>query len=264
MSDPVIHSSAIVEDGAELAKGVEIGPFCCVGPHVKLGANVKLIAHVTIQGRTKIGANSKVSPYTVLGGAPQHIGYRGEDTLLTLGENNDIRENVTMNLGTVQGRGETLIGDNGLFMTGVHIGHDCIVHDNVIFANNATLGGHVIIGDYVFIGGFSGIHQNCQIGPYAFLGAMSVANHDLIPFGSANGIYADLAGLNLIGMKRRGMSRDVINELRKAYRLLFADEGSFKERMDDVASLFEAHPEVMKVIDFIKNERARPIMMPKN
>ncbi len=262
MTTPNIHSSAIIEEGAVISDGTVVGPFCHVGSKVVLEKKVVLKSHVNVQGRTHIGEHTQVSSFTFLGGAPQHIGYRGEDTALIIGKNNDIRENVTMNIGTVQGRGETVIGDGGLFMTGCHIGHDCIVRNNVIFANNATLGGHVVVGDHVFVGGLSAIHQNCHVGSYAFIGGYAAVTYDLIPYGSANGIYADLVGLNLIGMKRRGMSREVIQTMRQAFKALFSKTDSFQERVEEVSSKFSSSPEVMRIIDFINSDRTRPIMLP--
>ena len=167
-----------------------------------------------------------------------------------------------MNPGTVGGRGETVVGDNGLFMVGSHIAHDCIVGDHTVFANNATLGGHVTVGDYVMLGGLAAVHQHARVGPYAFIGGVSAVVADVIPYGSVHGVHAHLAGLNIVGMKRRGFSRDKIHDLRNAYRLLFAWEGTFQERVDDVAEQFADNVEVMEIINFIRSDSARSISLP--
>lgn len=257
-----IHATAIIEPGAELGEDVAIGPYCHIGAGARLGDNVTLHNHVVVTGRTEIGARTQVYPFAVLGGPPQHIAYKGEDTALVIGADNVIREHVTMNPGTAQGRGVTTIGDHGLFMTGAHVAHDCVVGDHVIFANNATLGGHVIIQDYVFMGGLSAVHQFCRIGAYAFIGGCAAVPSDVIPYGSAMGNHAFLTGLNIVGMKRRGVSRAAIHDLRAAYRLLFAEEGTFQERLDDAAKLFGEREEVMRIVDFVSEGAARPLMTP--
>ncbi|GAB4517241.1 MAG: acyl-ACP--UDP-N-acetylglucosamine O-acyltransferase [Parvularculaceae bacterium] len=257
-----INPSSIIEDGAQIGDGVEIGPFCRVGAHVTLSHGVKLHSHVVLQGRTFIGPDTEIFPFVSLGSPPQHLGYRGEDTSLVIGAGNKIREYVTMNPGTAQGRGETRVGDNCLFMTGAHVAHDCTVGSNVVFANNATLGGHVHVEDYVFLGGLCAVHQFCRIGAYAFVGGAAAVPGDVIPFGSVHGNHAHLAGLNIVGMKRRGLSRDVIHDLRAAYRLLFADEGTFQERIADVADLYGDRPEVKQMIAFIRAPSTRPLVFP--
>jgi UDP-N-acetylglucosamine acyltransferase len=257
-----IHSTAIVHDGARLGDGVEIGPYSIIGPKVTLGDGVRLISHAVIDGATTIGAGSTVYPFAVLGVPPQHLGHKGEDTRLVIGTNNIIREHVTMHTGTVGGGGVTSVGDNGLFMVGAHIAHDCVVGNDVVFANSATLGGHVKIGDFVFMGGLCAIHQHTRIGRYAFVGGAAGVPKDVIPYGSVWGNHAHLEGLNLVGLKRRGFSRDQIRNLRSAYRLLFAEEGSFQERIEDTAATFAGSPEVMEIVDFIRADAARPICLP--
>ncbi len=257
-----IHSTSIIEDGAVIGEGVVIGPWCRVSAKATLGDRVELKSHVVVDGRTSIGARTVVHPFAVLGGPPQHLGYRGEDTSVRIGADCVIREHATVNLGTVAGRGETVIGDKCFMMTGSHVAHDCIIGSNVIFANNATLGGHVVIGDYVFLGGLCAVHQFCRVGAYAFIGGCAAVPTDVIPYGSANGNHATLAGLNIIGMKRRGMSREAIHDLRAAFRMLFADEDSFQERIDRVASTFAQSEEVMRIINFIREDTRRPLMAP--
>lgn len=257
-----IHPSAIIEEGAVLGAGVTVGPYCRVASKATLGDGVELKSHVVVDGRTAIGDRTVVYPFAILGGPPQHLGYRGEDTGLRIGADCVIREHVTLNLGTVSGRGETVVGDKCFLMTGAHVAHDCIVGSNVIFANNATLGGHVVVEDSVFLGGLCAVHQFCRIGAFAFIGGCAGVPTDVIPYASATGNHAQLAGLNIVGMKRRGMSRSAIHNLRAAYRLLFADEGSFRERLDSVAAAYAQSEEVMRVVKFIREDTRRPLMAP--
>ena len=259
----VIHPSSIVDPAAELGDGVEIGPYCIIGAGVVLGPAVRLASHVVIEGHTTVGERCVIHPLAVLGGAPQHAGHRGEPTRLVIGANNVIREHVTMHRGTMLGRGVTTVGANGLFMVGVHIAHDCEVGDQVTMVNNATLGGHVRVEDHVIMGGLSAAHQYIRIGRHAFVGGMAGVNHDVIPFGNVWGNHAHLEGLNLVGLKRRGFSRESINKLRAAYRLLFAEEGTFQERLEDTAVTFADCLEVMEIIDFIRADSNRPLTTPK-
>jgi UDP-N-acetylglucosamine acyltransferase len=258
-----IHPTAIVSPGTQLGQDVEIGAFCTVGPKVQLGDGVRLVSHVVVEGMTSIGAGGTVYPFAVLGGAPQHLAHKGEDTRLVIGERNIIREHVTMHTGTVGGGGVTTVGSDSLYMVGSHVAHDCVVGDRVTFANNATLGGHVVIGDFVFMGGLCAVHQFTRIGRYSFVGGGGVVTKDVIPYGSVWGNHAHLEGLNLVGLKRRGFSREAINALRAAYRLLFADEGTFQERLDDVAEAHADTPEVMEIVDFIRSEANRPLCLPE-
>lgn len=258
-----IHPTAIVHEGAQLGAGVEIGPFCIVGPEVTLGDGVRLISHAIVDGLTEVGAECVVHPHSRLGGPPQHLGHKGERTKLIVGARNLIRECVTFNAGTVAGRGVTRIGADGMFMVGSHVAHDCIIGDHVVLANNGAVGGHTTIGDYVFLGGNAAVHQYTRIGRYAFIGGVSAVTKDVIPFGSVWGVHAHLEGLNLVGLKRRGFSREAIRDLRSAFRLLFADEGTFQERLDDVARVFEQAPEVMEVVDFIRADADRPLCQPR-
>lgn len=258
-----IHPTAIVSPDAQMGQNVEIGAFCTVGPKVQLGDGVRLISHVVVDGATQIGGGTTIYPFAFLGGPPQHLAHKGEDTRLVIGERNIIREHVTMHAGTVGGGGVTTVGSDSLYMVGAHVAHDCVVGDRVTFANNATLGGHVVIGDFVFMGGLSAVHQFTRIGRYSFVGGGGVVTKDIIPYGSVWGNHAHLEGLNLVGLKRRGFSREAINALRAAYRLLFADEGTFQERLDDVAEAHAGTPEVMEIVDFIRAEANRPLCLPE-
>ena len=253
-----IDPTARVLDGAKLGADVLVGPYCTIGPNVTLGDGCQLVSHVVIQGHTEIGAGAKIQPFASLGSAPQSVHYKGEAARLIVGKNCDIREGVTMNIGTAGGRMETRVGDNCMFMTGAHVGHDSIVGNNVTFANCATLGGHVEIGDFTFLGGLCAVHQNTRIGEQCMLGGVCAVRHDVIPFGMTDGT-GELGGLNLIGLKRRGFSRDTIHKLRAAYRGIFFGEGSLLERVELVAKEHAGEPEVQKIVSFIRAAGKRRI-----
>jgi UDP-N-acetylglucosamine acyltransferase len=258
-----IHPLAAVDKAAQLGADVEIGPYCIVGPEVKIGARTRLQSHVNVEGLTEIGEDCVVHPYASLGGPPQHQSHNGEATRLIIGDRCLLREYVTMNVGSSVGTGITKVGSDCTFYTGAHVAHDCEVGEGVLLINLATLGGHVVVNDYAIVAGLAGIHQFTRIGRYAFVGAMAAVVRDVIPYGNVWGNHAHLEGLNLVGLKRRGFSREQINTLRVAYRLLFAEEGSFQERVDDVAETYAEAPEVMEVIDFIRADANRPLCMPE-
>ncbi len=257
-----IHSTAIIEDGAQVGENVTVGPFCIVGSDVVLDAGVDLHGHVVVAGRTCIGANTKVFPFAAIGLAPQDLKYRSEPSQLIIGCNNIIREHVTMNPGTEGGGMVTRVGNNCLFMVGSHVAHDCDIGDNVILVNNATLAGHVQVGEWAILGGLSAVHQYVRIGRHAMVGGMSGVESDVIPYGSVLGNRARLSGLNVVGLKRRNFTRDTIHTLRNAYRLLFAQEGTMAERIDDVAQLFVDTEPVMEIVNFIRVDAARAICQP--
>lgn len=258
-----IHPTAIVDPAARLGEEVAIGPYCIVGPQVELGDRVELIAHVVVAGRTQIGRGTRVFPFASLGHPPQDLKYKGEPSTLIIGSDNVIREQATMNPGTAGGGMTTRVGSHGMFMVGVHIAHDCHVGDHVVMANNATLGGHVAVGDYAILGGLAAVHQYARIGKHAMVGGLSGVENDVIPYGSVMGDRARLSGLNIIGLKRRGFSRDDIHALRTAYRLLFAQEGTMAERLEDVSTMFAAVKPVMDIVDFIRTDSARAICQPR-
>lgn len=258
-----VHPTAIVEKEARLGREVTIGPYCVVGPNVELGDQVALVSHVVVAGRTKIGAGTRIYPFASIGHPPQDLKYKGEPSELVIGANNVIREHVTMNPGTEGGGMITRVGDNCLFMVGAHVAHDCIIGDNVIMANNATLGGHVQVGDFAILGGLSAVHQFVRIGPHAMIGGMSGVENDIIPYGSAMGDRAHLSGLNIVGMKRRGFSRDDIHVLRTAYRLLFEQEGTMSERVEDVESIYRDNEGVMDIVQFVRGSSQRAVCQPK-
>lgn len=261
-----IHPTAVIEKGAELSGTAIIGPFCYVGPHVKLGEGVELMSHVTVMGHTDIGMGTKVFPQATLGCTPQSVKYSGEPVRLNIGQYNIIRENVTIHLGTASGDMETSIGDHCFLMVGVHIAHDCHVGNHVIMANQATLGGHVIIGDYANLGGLVAVHQRVRIGEHAMIGGMSGVEHDVIPYGVVMGDRARLTGLNLVGLKRRGFSSQIIQGLRQAYQEIFDpnDIGtSLTDRVRAVADKFNEVDEVMQLIQFIQADSHRHLCVPR-
>ncbi len=258
-----IHPSAVVEDGAKLGSDVEIGPFCTVGANVSLHDGVHLHSHVVVTGHTTVGEATRIFPFASIGHQPQDLKYKGEPSQLTIGKRNTIREFVTMNPGTEGGGMLTSTGDNCLFMACAHVAHDCHIGNNVVVVNNVLLGGHIEIGDFAIIGGAAAVHQFVRIGRHAMIGGMSAVENDIIPYGTVIGNRAHLSGLNLVGLKRRGFERDAIHQLRTAYRLMFAEEGTLQERLEDVAQLFASNTLVMEVVDFIRKASSRGICTPK-
>lgn len=262
---PNIHPTAVVARTAEIGNGVEIGPYCCIGADVVLGDNVVLRSHVVVDGHTRIGARTEIFPFASLGLAPQDLKYDGEASELVIGTDNTIREYVTMNPGTVGGGMLTRIGNRCLFMIGAHVAHDCRIGDYVIMANNATLGGHVTIGDHAILGGLCAIHQFVRIGPHAMIGGMTGVENDVIPYGSVMGERGRLSGLNVVGLKRRGFSKDQIHNLRAAYRLLFSNgESTFGERLTGIAERFRDDAAVMSLVDFIEADSSRGLTQPRS
>jgi UDP-N-acetylglucosamine acyltransferase len=257
-----IHPTAILEDGARLGADVEVGPFCSVGPHVELGDGVRLISHTAIMGATRIGARTVVHSGAQLGGEAQIRGNNAPAARLEIGEDCVIRETVTMNAGSARDKGVTSVGDRGYFMSYCHVGHDCHVGNDVTFANGAQLAGHCEIGDGVVMGGLSAVQQFGRIGRGAMLGGLSGANTDIIPYGIAAGPHAELANLNLIGLKRRGIPRDDINALRAAFRAIFREEeGSLPDRAKRARDRWGSVAEVNEVVDFILAPAKRPICL---
>lgn len=260
MTGAVIDPTARVHPGALIGQGVTIGPYCVIGGNVTIGDSCTLMSQVNVQGHTTIGGGTRIASFTSLGGPPQSTRYRGGATKLVIGANCDIRENVTMNIGTEDGGGITTVGDRCLVMVGSHVGHDCHVGNDVTFANNAVLGGHVVVGDNVFLGGQIAVHQYVRIGEGAMIGGMSGIPSDVIPFGTAIGFRARLHGINMVGMKRRGISRDDIRRVWRTYRRLFYGPGTFDERRAAVERDFDGNPLVKKIIDFVRAPKHRALM----
>jgi UDP-N-acetylglucosamine acyltransferase len=257
-----IHPTAVVAPAAQIADSVEIGPYCVVGGQVTLGARVRLISHVVVDGITTVGDGTVIYPFASIGQRPQDLKYRGEASRLSIGRENQIREYVSMNPGTEGGGMLTRVGDHCLFMVGAHVAHDCMIGDHVILVNNVALGGHVEIGDFAIIGGNSAVHQFVRIGKQVMVGGMTGVENDVIPYATVTGNRAHLSGLNLVGLKRRGFSREDIHELRTAYRLLFAPEGTMVERLDEVAAQFKDCAPVMEIVDFIRADSTRAVCQP--
>lgn len=258
-----IHPSSVVDSNAKLADDVVIGPFCHVGPDVTLGPKVVLKSHVVVDGITEIGEGTEVYPFTSLGSPPQDLKYGGEKSRLVIGKRNRIREHVTINTGTEGGGMETRLGDDCLLMVGAHMAHDCIVGNQVIFANNATLAGHVVVGDHAILGGLSAVHQFVRIGPHAMIGGMSGVENDVIPYGLVLGERANLAGLNLVGLDRRGFERSAVNELRQAFKAMFMGEGTFADRVAAAKADYADSELVQDIIAFVTDESSRSICQPK-
>ena len=257
-----IDPSARIEAGAVIGQDASIGPFCVVGPNVVLGEGCKLVAHVHLSGHTAIGARTIIYPFASLGAPPQSVKYRGGATRLIVGAHCDIREGVTMNVGTEDGGGMTVVGDRCFFMVGSHVGHDCRVGSDVTLANNAVLGGHVTIGDRAVLGGQAAVHQFVRVGEDAMIGGVSGVACDVIPFGFALGQRAELVGLNMVGLKRRGHSHADLRQLRHGFRALFLEPGEFRDRLEAVAAKYGAVPLVRKIIDFLREGGSRSPMMP--
>ncbi|PZO84544.1 MAG: acyl-[acyl-carrier-protein]--UDP-N-acetylglucosamine O-acyltransferase [Micavibrio aeruginosavorus] len=248
----MIHPTAIVDSAAKIGANVRIGPYCVIGAHVELGDNVELKSHVCVDGHTSIGEGTVVYPFASLGHAPQDLKYHGEASRLIIGKRNTIREHVTMNPGTETGAMETRVGDDGLFMVGVHVAHDCIVGNRVIMANNATLGGHVHVGDHVLVGGLAAVHQWVRIGSFAVIGGMSGVESDVIPYGRVKGERAHLAGLNLVGLERGGFDKDTVKTLQRAMKHLFEGAGTLDERINEMSGTYADDKIVMEMIAFAK------------
>jgi UDP-N-acetylglucosamine acyltransferase len=258
-----VHPGAIVEPGARLGARVRIGPFCHVGSAATLGDDVQLISHVSIAGATTIGARTRVFPFAAIGHEPQDLKYRGEPVRLTIGEDCLIREGVTMNPGTAGGGGETIVGARCVFLAHSHVAHDCRLGASVILSNNVMLGGHCEIGDFAILGGGSAAHQFVRIGAHVFVGGLAGVENDVIPFGIALGNRASLAGLNFVGLKRRGFSHESIHVLRRAYKMLFAPQGTLKERAEDVAAAFPEEEAVQQMVAFLRAGGDRAICTPR-
>jgi len=257
-----IHPSAVVEEGAVIGPDCQIGPFSIVGPKVVLGAGVVLKSHVVVTGLTEIGDETVIFPGAVIGEIPQDLKFRGEETRLIVGKRNRIREGATMNTGTEGGGGVTRVGDDCLFMTGSHVGHDAQVGNRVVIANQSALAGHCIVGDDVIIGGLAGIHQFVRLGHGAIIGALSMVTADVLPYGLVQGPRGVLDGLNLVGLRRRGVPREDITALRNAFKVLAEGEGAFQERAKALSEKAQTE-QVREIVDFIMGESDRSFLTPR-
>ena len=254
-----IDSTARVAPGATIGASAVVGPYCVIGPDVVVSEGCRLIAHVHVTGHTTIGARSVVYPFASLGTPPQSVKYRGGPTRLAIGADCDIRENVTINIGTEDDRGLTEIGDHCFLMAGSHVGHDCSVGHHVTLANNTMLGGHVSLGDHCFLGGHVAVHQFVRIGEGAMVAGMSALRADLIPWGFGHGPVAKLVGINLVSLRRRGYAKADIHRLRQAYRELFAGDGVFRDRLARVEETYSGDPLIGVILAFIRGG-TRPLI----
>lgn len=261
--DVTIHPTAIVEDGARIGAGSSIGPFCMVGPNVVLGERVQLFSHVVITGLTSIGDDTRIWPFASIGHQPQDLKFSGEQTRVEIGKRNMIRESTSINPGTSGGTGVTIIGDDNLMMLGTHVGHDCKLGNHIVLANNAAIAGHCVLEDNVIVGGQSGVHQFVHIGRGAMIGAVSMVTKDVIPYGSVVGNRGALAGLNITGLKRRGVERAQLHALRAAYQAIFVDgTGTLDERSRRTADDHPNNELVQEIVGFILSEHTRSVATP--
>lgn len=255
----LIHPTAIIDPDAHIAATVEIGPYCIIGPHVTIADGCVLHAHVVIEGHTTIGETCEIFSFACLGKAPQHLRYEGEPAELIIGKNNIIREHVTMHIGTAIGNMKTVVGDNGMFMVASHIAHDCVVGDNFILAQNSALGGHCVVGDNVYFGAYSAAHPFVTIGDSAMIGGLTAVVANVIPYGNVYGERGYLHGVNMIGMKRRGMSKDDIRLIKQVYDRIFKDEGVVQDKVNKVRVDYGHIPIVKDIVDFIDVEAKRSL-----
>lgn len=260
-----VHASAVIEEGAVIGPRCRIGAFCVVGPEVTLGADVTLKSHVVLAGWTEIGDGCEIFPFASIGEIPQDKKFGGERTRLIVGKRNRIREGVTMNTGTAGGGGETRIGDDGLFLANAHVAHDCIVGDRVVMVNSSALAGHCVVGDDVILGGLSGVHQFVRIGRGVIVGALSMVTNDVIPYGLVQGPRGRLDGLNLVGLKRRGVAKADITALRAALQALKQGEGaSFQDRARRLGESDEIDSDYVRdIVDFVMGESDRSFLTPE-
>ena len=256
-----IHPSAVVEPGARIGAGCEIGPFCWIGPYVELAENVVCSSHVVIRGQTKVGSDTRIFSFAVIGEIPQDLKFKGEVLQLKIGKCNTIREHVTINLGTQGGGGVTSIGDDCLLMAGCHIAHDARLGNRVIIVNSAAIAGHVIIEDEVIVGGLCGVHQFVRLGRGAIIGAVTMVTNVVIPFGLVQASRGELDGLNLVGLKRRGVDRKDITALRAAFQMLAQGEGAFQDRAKRLGEETDS-AYVQEIVDFILGDSGRSFLTP--
>ena len=256
----MIHSTAIIDSKAKISENVHIGPYCVIGPNVEIKENTEIQSHVNISGHTKIGKGNKIYPFVSIND-PQDLKYNGEPTNLVIGDNNKIREYVTINPGTVGGGGKTIIGNNCLFMVSSHVAHDCQLGNNIIIANNVAIAGHAIIDDHVIIGGNSAVQQFTRIGKMAMIGGMTGVLHDVIPYGLSTGNRNSLQGLNLIGLRRSKFENKDILGLSDAYKEIFATK-NLTENLSKLNGSFKDNPLVKDVIEFITKDKKRSICTP--
>jgi len=259
----VIHKTAIIDKEAKISENVQIGPYCTIGSKVKIGSNSKLHSHVSIVGNTSIGDNNEIFPFSSIGTPPQDLKYKGEENSIIIGNNNKFREYVNINPGTEQGGTITKIGNNNLFMVYCHVAHDCNIKDNVVLANNVQVGGHVLIQNNAIVGGSCAIHQFSRIGQSAMIGGMTGVLSDVIPFGLSLGNRNNLVGLNLIGLRRAGISNEDIKIMQSSYEIIFKTS-NFRINIENLDQKQKDNKYVKSIIEFINSDKKRPISLPEN
>lgn len=267
-----IHPSAVIEAGARIHASAEIGPFCVIGPKVSIGPGTKLIQSVSVGGRTTIGARNVIHPFCVIGGDPQDLKYKGEDSTTQIGDENVIREGVTINKGTLVGGGQTIIGNRNMLMALAHVAHDCLVEDNCILANACLLAGHVRVESFAILSGWVGVHHFATVGQSAFIGGATRVNQDAPPFMILQGLQGEVRGVNTVGLKRRGFKPEVINCLKEAHRIIWRSQLPKPEALAEVEKLGGQYPEVRTLIEFLRasdlghlgrrREHRRPALAP--
>lgn len=249
----MIHATAIIDNGARIDDNVEIGPYAVIGPHVSIASGTRVGAHTVIEGWTEIGHDNRIFQFASIGAEPQDLKFHGEESILRIGDRNTIREFVTMHRGTEDGGKETVVGHDNLFMAYAHVAHDCIIGNRVILANGATLGGHVRVDDWAILGGLSAVHQFTRVGCHAMVSGGSMVAQDIAPYIIAQGDRAKAAGINLVGLKRRGFSDGVLRDIKQAYKLMFRSNLRQEEALSRIASEISDAPEIQVFIDFIRN-----------
>lgn len=251
----LIHPTAVIHPSAQLAEGVEVGAYAIIGADVTIGRNTRIASHVVVEGPTRIGAENHIYPFASVGAAPQDKKFKGEPTELIIGDRNVIRECCTLNRGTVQDKGKTVIGNDNWIMAYVHIAHDCIVGNNTIFANSATLAGHVEIRDWVILGGFTLVHQFCTLGEHAFTGMGSAISKDVPPYAMVSGAPAEPHSINLEGLKRRGFSKEAMHRIKEAHRILYRQNLTVQEALDKIAADYGEYAEIRLLVDFCQHSQ---------
>lgn len=258
-----IHPTAIVEDGARLGAGVTVGAFTIIGPSVVLEDGVQVDHHAVIRGRTTIGQRTRISPFAMIGGDPQDLSYKGEDTAVVIGPDCILREHMTVHRGTARGRGATTIGAHCFLMGGSHVAHDCVLGDRVILTNAALVGGHATIGDYAILGGGAAVQQRTRVGAHCFIGGLSGVTRDVVPFAMALGHRARLAGINVRGLRRRDFDSESIHQIRSAYHMFFGNGGSRPERIAMLTERFAGSAGVALLVEFLRQSGDRPLALPR-
>ena len=259
----MIHPTSIIDPKSKISKNVEIGPYCIIGPDVEIGSNTKLHSHISIKGNTKIGNNNEIFPFVSLGTSPQDLKYMGEKNSIIIGNDNKLREYVNINPGTEQGGSITKVGNNNLMMVYCHIAHDCMIDDNIVLANNVQVGGHVSINKNAIVGGSCAIHQFSRIGEFAMIGGMTGVLSDVIPYGLSLGNRNYLIGLNLIGLRRSGISNQDIKKIQSAYDIIFCDD-TCRKNIENLGHELKENKYVNNIVKFINSDKKRPISVPMN